>query len=290
MARLSFWILLFACVVVACSVYVFRVDALAGSVREGSRELQASADRAELAASVAVGGEMLQAQRQARDKAVEAYRNLAAWFNARNDQNLTRWFPDLSVTSWGEEPLREDFKRYYNLARDRLVREIAPDLERHGLQSEIMPLVEHPWLRGEELPEKSELRRYQKDFWVQDRLVRAFVRRGAVLVRPIQGGDNQPGVGLVAGGGPFDEIRYDVRVRCSSLQLLNVLHALDGPVEISHEDGSKEDMSLNVIVDRVEVQRLNVDAALANRYAGEPPVEVTFYLTVLDFDLEKFKQ
>lgn len=289
MGRFTFWILLAACLMAAGAVYVLKVDNQKRDVEKQARELDAISERGLLAAENAIGDTMLIEQSQQQITAQKTFEATARWFEDRNAQNLSMWFPTLNMRSWAGTPSREDFKRFYNLAVDQLIREVADDLRDHGLEGQTLQLVSHPWMRGDEIPDKADLRALQREFWVQDRLVRAFARAGAVLARPIQGGESQSGVGVVAGGGPFNRIRYDVRVLCQTRYLEDVLHALDAPFDITHEDGTKELAALPVIVNNVLIQRLNVDATIANRYPEEPPVEVTFFLTVLDFDGTKTK-
>lgn len=284
MGRYTFWILLGACLLAAGAVYFLEVARPSGELETQAAVLDSMSERADSLGERAIGPATVATMKNRLAAADELTANLEAHFATIDSNNVERWFPGLRL-GWSEQPLREEFKRFYNLATDQLVREASKDLEGFGYDDPSLPLIEHPWMRGSDLPPNDRMRGLQQEFWVQDRLVRAFSRVGAVLTRPVRGGERQAAVGASAGG-RFDRVRYDVQVRCKTLHLRRVLHALDRPFEVRFAGGASETMFLGLVVDNVSVRSISVDTATANRYADEPPVEVSFFVTLLDFQNE----
>lgn len=280
MGRFTFWILLAACLLAAGAVYVLEVSRSADELSSQLDVLDRMTERASHLAASAAGPKTVATMGERQQSANIKLERLRSRFAAVDADNIERWFDGLD-TPWSEQPLREDFKRFYNLAYDQLVRDASRELEQHGYENVILALIDYPWMAGDTLPTNDEMRMVQREFWIQDRLVHAFSRVGALLTRRIRGGERQAAVGRSTGG-HFDNVRYDVQVRCSPKNLRRVLHALDRPFEITYRGGEKETMFLNLVIDNVAVRRISVDTATANRYASEPPVEVSFFVTLLD--------
>ena len=280
MGRFTFWLLLAASLVAAGAVYVLEVSDASGDLSSQLEVLDGMSERAERLSATGVGPPTVGTMKSRQKKARSQIAGIEARFRQGEEDNVEHWFPGLRM-SWKKQPLREDFKRYYNLGVDQLRRDASNDLEKHGIEDPELHLIEYEWMQGSDLPPNDDLRALQQEFWVQDRLIRAFARVGGVLTRPIRGGERQNAVSRTAGG-HFDHVRYDAQVRCSPTNLRRVLHALDRPFDVTFVSGETESMFLNAVVDNVAVRRISVDTATANRYAGEPPIEVSFFITLLD--------
>ena len=284
MNRYTFWLLLAACLVVAAVVYMVQVRTTVQDLEAEIVALDATAERAEALTGAAVGPKTVEALRERQEEVRSRFKKVAQGFARRDAECLERWFEGLDVP-WSKMPLREDFKRLYSLGVDQLLRDADRLLRSAGVENETPSLIEYPWMSGGGLPEKDDLRHLQREFWIQDRIVRSLARHGAWTARPIKPAE----VGAAAATGPFDRLRYDVLARVPSERLRFAVHAFDAPWTATYPDGSSETIDLPVLVDNVSVRRLTLDTASANRYPGEPPVEASFYLTVLDLVPERVR-
>ncbi len=281
-AKYSFWLLLAACVLVAAAVWGLNVKknvAELGRAAENLAELEKEAQRK---AAVGIGPATLESFEAAQEKLWESLRDLEERFLAIDEDNLDHWFDGLDL-DWGKLPKPEDFRRQYALARDQQIREVNGILKEKGFDGAVYSPPAPPWLNAAKAPKVKELKALQRAFWIEDRIVRALARFGAVPSAAIEGGDEASGIGSDPAGGLFDRMRYTVKAHCPADQALNASHAFDRPFEVIHEGGDKETMSLPFVVDNISIKRLALDPVTANRYKGTPPVELGFYLTVLDF-------
>ena len=293
-SKYLFWVLLALLFVVLGLVYVLKVQRTAQRLSEKVALLNTLSASASTKAPHAVGrkelAEMTEMQNKVRD---DVLRKLQASFERRDADNLDLWFPDLK-TPWKSSPRVEPFQRQYELARDRLTRETARYLAEQGVKNVSTALLSYESLTNEAYNSKEErarvqkeMRRRQREFWVQDRLARLFARVGAWLSRPIKGGESS---GIAANGvssAAFERTRYDVRVRVKSERLQDALHALDAPVTLHSEDGGLLVIALSAVVDNNAIRSLDLDLPLVQKWEGEPPVEVSFYLTILDYHERK---
>ncbi|MCA9321458.1 MAG: hypothetical protein KDB53_12015 [Planctomycetes bacterium] len=288
MAKYSFWILLAACVMASAAIYSVNVNGRLKSLEQTSRDLVAQSAAAEVKSRTGVGPAMLETLQARQTAAHKDLADVKERFRLQDQDHLDHWFAALDIP-WGASPDLEEFARQYALASDRLGRELLGNLAAKGVKEVSIPLIAKPWIGGSEKLTKKLAIEAQREFWVQDRLLRAVTRLGAVPLRPIRGGEASDEVGRGAAGGYFDRLRFDLVVHSPAAVVHDLLHAFDGPFDVTHEDGTVETMALLVNVDNVSIKRLTLDSSAANRFRGEPPVEVAFYLTVLDYRPEKAK-
>ena len=281
MKRMTFWAVLGLCLLAAIAVYSLRVAGRVASVREASSHLEESAERAVVLGETAVGPSTMETLERRQKAARDDLGQTRNWFKVRDDATLDRWFGDLK-TAWGKNPNREDFKRQYLLARDRLVRDVTRIIKARGDKVRPPGLIDYDWLQGDGVPELAHLARIQRAFRVQAHVAMAAARTGGWIPadQPLDAGDEQSVPS--ARGGPFARLRYFVKVRCRADRVGDVLHMLDAPFEIEGESGSRR-MELPVTVDNVFVTRVNMDPAALPPSETEPPVEVTFLFSVLDY-------
>ncbi len=289
-SKYLFWVLLGLLVVVLSLVYVLKVNRSAQTLSENVRLLNSLSESAIAKAPGAVGKDQVTQLETLQKKVQEdVVTKLEDSFTRRDAEHLDLWFDDLK-TPWTSFPLVEDFQRHYQLSRDRLAREATGYLEEQGVTGVAIALMNpEPMVpksdatKTEREAQKVEMRRRQREFWVQDRLVRLFARVGAWLSRPIQGGESSGIVGTGVSSAAFERTRFDVRVRAKGERLLDVIHALDAPVTLADEDGGLMTVAISAIVDNVVITNLELDLALVEKWQDEPPVEVHFYLTILDY-------
>lgn len=290
-SKYLFWVLLGLLIAVLSLVYFLKVKESAKKLSEHVDHLSQRTVAANNSVVTAVGkgqvAEMLEMQTKVRE---DVLGRLQASFIDRDNENLDLWFTDLK-TPWKTFPPVDDFQRYYDLARDRLARETDNYLSDHGIKGKASQLISYSSLtdmpdssKEEREDVKVEMRRRQKEFWIQDRLVRLFARVGGWMARPIKGGASS---GISANGvssAAFERTRYDVRVRVKGDRLIDLLHALDAPVTLTSEDGGPLVVALSVVIDNIAIKSLDLDLSLVQNFEdSEPPVEVSFLLTVLDY-------
>lgn len=286
MSNFTFGALLAACILIAAGVYAVKIAPEVRRVEKGALDLRDRAAHGETIAPRAVGEKTFSSQERRQDEVRADLRVIETFFADLDRNGMEQWFPALGL-EWEKEPSPADFKRFYNLTSDQLMREVLAETDPKKLEPVARQLREYPWQKGGELPAKEELRSLQRDFWIQDRILRSFARAGAILTKPLGGGEVQKGMHPQAGGAAFDMIRFEAHVRCKSDDVLKVVHALDRPIEVIHEDGRREVIALPVVVDTVTIRTLPLEAAMLARSGGEPPVEATFFLTVLDYHVDR---
>ena len=289
-SKYLFWILLALLVATLALIYFLRVKETAAKLQEHVALLDTLTQSARSKAPAAVGREQLATMIEMQKKVkTDVLERLHASFARRDSDNLDMWFFDLK-TPWKTWPKVEDFQRQYDLAVDRLIREARAYLGEQGVRNVSPQLISHEPLTRmpKETAEqrrklKAEMRRRQKEFWVQDRLVRLFARVGAWLSQPIKGGESMGVAAAGTSGAAFERIRYEVRVQVKGDRILDALHALDGPVTLHGEDGGLLVVALSAIIDNIAIRNLDLTYELTNTWMDEPPVEVVFHLTVLDY-------
>lgn len=282
MKRYLFHIMMGACLVVLALVYQFCIAMPDRELRNLTTDLQSSASRAQDMAPDAFGDLSLRRVATLQDQADNGLKRIVDAFRRRDADNLDYWFSDLGV-EWKDLPKVEDFKRFYALARDRLSRECATQLKAQGLAEARPALITYPWLESSALPTVKELRRLQREFWVQDRTVRALALVGAYPLRPLSSGEAQPPVGLGPNRVGFTRMRFDLQVACRESMLAKTLHAMDAPFRFRTEDGEEVRMALNVVIDNVSIERVTLTKEHLQDTSIDPPVELNFFLTVLDY-------
>ncbi|HGY91820.1 MAG TPA: hypothetical protein ENK43_11680 [Planctomycetes bacterium] len=284
--RYSFWLLLAACVVVAAAVWGLNVKKNVAELKREAENLAELEKEAQRTAAVGIGPATLKSFEAAQEELWGKLRALEDRFLAIDEDNLDHWFDGLDL-DWRKLPKPEAFRRQFALARDQQIREVNTLLKERGFDGALYSPPAPVWLTADKLPKAKALKRIQRAFWIEDRIVRALARFGAVLSGAVEGGEQESEMGSDPAGGLFDRIRYTVKVHCPADQVLNTAHAFDRPFEVTHEGGEKETMSLPFVVDNISIKRLALDSVTANRYKGTPPVEVDFFLTVLDFRPER---
>ncbi|MFT7617635.1 MAG: hypothetical protein ACI97A_001274 [Planctomycetota bacterium] len=293
-SKYLFWVLLALLLLVLGLVYVLKVNGAAKSLKERVGLLDLLSVSAETGAKDAVGKnqlvEMTELQKEIK---VNVLNKLQGSFARRDQENLDLWFPELK-TEWQSHPAVDEFQRQYELAADRLSREAAGYLSEQGVQGVPTSLILHaPLIKNDSstkesrVEQRDEMRRRQREFWVQDHIVRLFARVGAWLPRAIKGGESSGIVGTGASSAAFERTRYDVRVRVPSKRLIDALHALDAPVTLNNEDGGLLTIAISAVIDNVSVRSVDFDLETTQKWGTEPPVEVSFFLTVLDYHERK---
>lgn len=269
-ARLRFWLLFAACLAAAGAVWVLAVPKKLQAIEERADDLHATAARASALAPSAIGAVTLESAKAARAEAEVAAKKVAQAFARHDDEHLDRWFPELDLP-WTEVPSSEEFERLYLVNLDALLRDATAALEAEGQPGSPIALVSYPWMRDDAKPARLELRDLQREFWVQDRVVRALAAVGARTVEPIAGGREEAAVGLDSA--VFKRLRWRVEAACPPARVRQVLHVFSGATD----DG----FGLHTLVGRVVVARTRAESG-APAAADEPPVRVTFDLSVLD--------
>jgi hypothetical protein len=289
-SNFTFAVVLGVCVLAAGGVYAGKVARDVRKLDAAAAELRETAAGASSLAKTAVGAATLEAQKTRQDEIRESLKTVEAFFGEVDARSADHWFPSLGIP-WSIEPDPVDFKRHYSLAADQLGREAAAALEPRKLGEGGGQLRPYVWQTSPDLPAKADLRALQREFWIQDRIIRAFARTGGLVTKPLEGGEVQRGVRSQSTGAAFDMVRYTVHLRCRPVDLLEVVHSLDGPFEIKHEDGKREEIVLPAVVDNIIVRAMTLDAGVSNHLvaetadgvAGEPPAEVTVFATILDY-------
>ncbi len=284
--KYSFWLLLAACVVVAAVVWGFNVKRNVAELERATENLAELEKEAQRTAAVGIGPATLKSLEAAQDNLWGSLRDLEERFLVIDEDNLDHWFDGLDL-DWNKLPKPENFRRQFALARDQQIREVNGILKERGFDGALFSPPDPAWLSIDKPLKAKALKAIQRTFWIEDRIVRALARFGAVPIGAMDGGDEEAVMGSDPAGGLFDRIRYTVKVHCPAEQALNTAHAFDRPFEVTHENGDKETMSLPFVVDNISIKRLALDPVTANRYKGPPPVEMRFFLTVLDFRPER---
>ncbi|MEE9391134.1 MAG: hypothetical protein V3W41_01375 [Planctomycetota bacterium] len=284
MTRYRFWILFGACVVAAGAVWFLSVPKKLDQIEARASDLHSLAQRADDLAPRAVGAKTLGAQEFALNAARKDLGDLQSEFLDRDAQNLDLWFPELK-TSWARRPSAVDFKRYYLVSTDDLRRVLVTAAEQLGAKSAVAALIEYSWMKGDELPPPADLRDLQREFWVQDRLFRAAARYGALPVKPMEVGAAETAVGL--GKRLFARRPYRLFMEVPTVELRRLLHAFDGPFKDPSAARIGGTVGMRVLVNQVGVSRLKLDRDVAEGLSRGTRVQVTFDLTVLDFELPK---
>lgn len=293
-SKYLFWVLLALLLLVLALVYILKVNGASSSLKERVGLLDSLSDSAEAGTQDAVGrdqlDEMTSFQSGVKKNVLD---KLQASFGRRDQENLDLWFPDLK-TEWKAYPAVDQFQRQYELGTDRLAREATGYLAEQGVKDVRTALLEYPPLANDDSStresralQRSEMRRRQREFWIQDHIVRMLARVGGWLSRPIKGGESSGIVGNGASSAAFERTRYNVRARVLSKRLVDALHALDAPITLSDEDGGLFTIALSAVVDNISIRSLDLDLETAEKWGAEPPVEVSFFLTVLDYHERK---
>ncbi len=289
MSKYGFWILLAACLAAIGALYGLEVRKSGRRLEEAANRAREHASDARVLAAEAVGRDAIAGLREAQGKLLAHRDDLAGFFASRDAENLDCWFPDLRMP-WKSAPRPEAFRREYQLAQDRLARETRRLLAAAGAPEVAIPLI-----TPDELDPKAfagpkelgaEMRRRQREFWVQDHLLLAFARQGAWPTRPLRGGEST-GVSTGSGGeAVFERFRFDIQVWADPGRVLDVLHAFDAPFVHVTEDGQRIDIALNALIDNVSIRAPELDETLIATFKDRPPVQVSFYLTILDYKPE----
>lgn len=286
MSHFTFSIALIVLAIAALGIFLFKVAPEAKTLESAAAQTLDIGDHAAKLSASVIGRPTAEERRKRLAAVGEELTSLDGWFDRVDRAALDRWFPNLGI-DWKEMPDPELFKRFYNLAADQMAREVAEVTSRTKLSSPVRAIIDRPWMNGGNVPEKKDLRDLQREFWIQNLVVRGFADKGGVMMRPLGGGEVQTGVGSTIGGVRFDRIRYDALVQCRAADLLNVMHALETSFRVKHEDGKEEEMLPPVIVENVAIRTLVVDGNLAAKYAGDPPLELTFNLAVIDYSSDR---
>lgn len=279
MVKYRFWILLSCTLAALSAAHVIFVGANMDLITELTQGLDADVallgDQNNDRPSMALIEERRSQQKDAR-RSVVAVKSL---FSDRDESIVLAWFPETGSDGLGKKPTREAFKRGVQLAKDRLIRELAavtmkvPKVEELGSSV----FVNYPWMSGDELPPKGQLRQIQRTLNVEFAIHRILAAHGARVVTAIEGAFGASEA--VSEAMPFERNRFSFVVETAPTNLLPVLHAFDAPAQWATEGGESVALGLNVHVDAITVDRVPVNANNANRFDGEPPVRVEFVLT-----------
>ncbi|MCB9831952.1 MAG: hypothetical protein H6807_05705 [Planctomycetes bacterium] len=283
MGKYGFWILLGCCLAAIAAVYAIEVRKSADELRATVETSHGRAALARETAKVAVGRSALEGLKEAQARTRAQVDDLHQFFVDRDDQNLDCWFPDLRLP-WRTAPKPEPFLREYQLSQDRLARELLRLLVDAGAPDAPVPLIDPGPLDPKDYPDAkalgAEMRRRQREFWIQDHLLLAFARYGAWPARTIRHGE---AIGAT-GASPFERLRYDVQVWADPTRVSEVLHAFDSPFVHVTEDGQRIDIAINAVVDNVSIRPAEPDEKTLATFKDRLPVLVSFYLTILDYD------
>ena len=236
MSKYSFWILLALCLLAIAGVFSLKVKPASVELGDDATNLLSLAEIAEREAKMVVGRKQGLQLLERQAVVQSSLKQLRDAFQRRDAENLDFWFPDLGL-AWKSAPLVDAFQRQYELAKDRLMREARKELAKQGVKEVTIPLITNePMTLGSDASHEdkakaiAEMRRRQREFWIQDRLIRSFAKKGAWLARAIKGGES---MGIVASGvssATFERFRFDIQLYVAGTKLLDAVHALDAPV------------------------------------------------------------
>ena len=286
MTRYGFWLLLGGCLLAIGALYMLEVRRNADQLAAAATRLHSHADKLRAAAKDAVGRQTLDGLRSAQAKAKKDLERVEEAFERRDAENLDLWFPDLD-RDWSEAPIPGTFQVQYANAQDRLTREVRRTLQTAGGPDVPIELIDEGPLKPsayktvKEL--QAEMRRRQREFWVQSRLLLAFARQGAWPTRALRAAEAD-GVTTAVGDSSFRQLRFNIQVAAKQERVLGVLHAFDSPFPFIDEDGVKLEMAISAVVENISIRARQLDEEVVKGIDGEPPVLITFYISVLDYE------
>jgi hypothetical protein len=272
-ARLRFWLILGAAVLLAIVAWGLALPRLMQTNAELADELDAQRKDVLAATPGAIGTSSLVARDAVRDRVDAMVAGAEKRFASVDAKYLDRWFDDVG-RKWTAQPSPAEFKRYYLLEVDALRRELTGLYEKAELGPKTAPLVEHSWMGEDETPDINALRWYQREFRAQGRILRALAKAGVWLESPMVVGRLEA-LGGVAVARLFDDLPVKLTGLVRPQDLSRGLHAFDVTGK-----------QLGIRVRNVEVAAplpSELDAAEI------PPLRLTFELEVLDFKPEGLK-